>query len=70
MKYLDQMEKIVAFFAEIFLMFEISCLLGLFLLTLFDIGAMATGISFRGGVEFGEYLLVVLGSVLFPISAH
>jgi TRAP-type C4-dicarboxylate transport system permease small subunit len=58
MKYLDQFEKIIALLALVFLMFEIACLLGLFLLTLFDIGAMATGISFRGGVEFGEYLLV------------
>lgn len=58
MKYLSKIDKSIAALARVFLMLEIVSLLGLFLLTLFDIGGMATGISFRGGVEFGEYLLI------------
>ncbi|UCE34436.1 MAG: TRAP transporter small permease [Deltaproteobacteria bacterium] len=60
MKYLDQIQKGVAFVAWVFLMVTISAIVGLFLLTLADILAIAIGFSFQGAVEIGEYLLVAI----------
>jgi len=60
MKYLDWIQKGVAFIAWVFLIVEILALIGLFLLTVLDILAIGTGFSFQGGVEFGEYLLVAI----------
>ena len=58
MKYLDRIQKGIAFIAGVFLIVEMVAIVGLFLLTVLDIMTIATGFSFQGGVEFGEYLLV------------
>jgi len=60
MKYLDQIQKGVAFVAWVFVLVTMLAIVALFLLTLVDILAVATGFSFQGAVEIGEYLLVAI----------